>query len=172
MTQTEGGLPSFRLDAFMNQFADNGTKVKSGSELFSIAIDMELAGQEFYRKIAAKTQNPSAKRFFEEASSDEARHVNNFRRLREELVAGRRDMVDEGLSAVAQNLVLPDRSHAAKVAESGNLKEAIELSIEMEANTIQFYRQLAELYPQHRDIINEILQEEVNHLTLLQCMPY
>jgi rubrerythrin len=144
----------------------------SADELFQIAMELEEMGQLFYEALAASAGDVHMVDLFHRLVAQEAEHYRKFKRLREEY-AGRRKELTLEEREFAQKLlnsrVIPNSEEARRMARSANASKALDLAIEMEENSIAFYRELTGgVEPKDRDTLRQIIQEEQAHVVTLR----
>jgi len=146
----------------------------SGTELIEIALGIERTGIAFYDVMAASVKNEGARKVFETLAEMERQHLRLFQNMKSEAgkypVPGVFPQVDdEYLQALVRNAVFTDDFATSGAANRVRTdREAIDLGIQAEKDSILFYCQMKDLMPENtRPIIDKVMGEERRHLTLL-----
>lgn len=151
----------------MNQ----GNNVQTGDEVLQMAIQMEEVGKDFYESLCAAMDNPKLIQLCHKLASEEANHRELFRQLRSSLAAQGKTVLlsDSQMYDARQKIktsLLPDSSSIRRVIASNSLRDLLDLAIQMEANAVYFYSQLAQSLPE-KNVVEDIANEEQRHLNLL-----
>jgi rubrerythrin len=146
----------------------------SPAELYNIAIAVERRGAAFYDTLARSTQNIAVKQAFLTLAAIEHQHIQTFQKLSasapksfgegaesEEYAAYFKALVD---SAVFNN----DMATSELVTRVDTDKEALEVGIGAEKDSILFYEQLQDIIAGDAgEHIARIISEEKEHLRKL-----
>lgn len=140
------------------------------------AIEMEVEGREFFRKVAQRMKYPRTKDMFKSLVKQEQRHVHV---LEEEL-----SRLQNGKGWVAPSSVkeskVPSASHevfedakaqaSALDPKAGEL-EVIKLGMDIEKRSIEYYRRAGEEVDsdEAKSVFNWLVGEEAGHLTILKA---
>ena len=142
----------------------------TAEEVFGIAMELEETGEVFYEALAISTPNPRVTALCRRLASQERSHYQTFKRMREDLSArpSAPPMKAEDLAfvqAAINDRVIPDPRRAREIARKGALKQALELAIRLEKDTVRFYTQLLPLVPApDADAVRRIIAEETVHV--------
>ena len=143
----------------------------SGSELITIAIDVEKRGIVFYDIMAKSTENADARDAFQYLGDMERQHVKIFQGMLGEASKYRtpENYAEEYaayLQALVNSAVFTDDMVTSEMATQADSDvEAIELAISAEKDSILFYYQMKELLPEPaQPMVNKIISEEKLHL--------
>jgi len=150
----------------------------TGHDILEIAEKIERNGGKFYRKAAVLCDHPETSRLFVKLAQWEARHVEVFRRMKEELAErnwevgryspDRRNGQDA--QAMAGLAVFAIRAEPADELTGRESREAIlRMAIEKEKDSIVYYTGLKDFVPRDADkeVISNIIQEEMKHVRIL-----
>ena len=146
------------------------------TEIIQKAIQIETDGEEYYRQVALSTKNPLAKHTFETLADQEVEHREifeaHYRAMEQEkawpslseLGAERRQAIAdaEGIFTAA----LADLQ--GELLEEAGLDEAYATAMQMERDTINFYReQLEAADDDQRELYEFLIEQERGHLNIL-----
>lgn len=135
------------------------------TELLEIAIEIEEKGYSYYSKLADRSPGYN-KVLFESLARQEKEHVEWFRDLMREYEAERTE---------AQTYEIENADFLKKLAEISiysfedadkviyDLEKAVKTAVQIEKDTIEFYRRLVEFIPKKR-LLERIIKEEEKHL--------
>ncbi len=150
----------------------------NGHETLQIAEKIERNGAKFYRKAAVVCGDPEACRLFVKLAQWEARHIEVFRQMREELAEqswelgrftpDRLNGVDA--QAMAGLAVFGIRAEPADELSGRETRdEILRMAIEKEKDSIVYYTGLKDFVPREadKDVIADIIQEEMKHVRIL-----
>jgi rubrerythrin len=145
--------------------------IKTGDEVLQMAIQMEELGKDFYESLCVAMDNPKLVQLCHKLAGEEANHRELFRELRASLAAQGKTvfLTDSQLCEARQKIktsLLPDSSAIQRVIASNSLRDLLALAIQMEANAVYFYSQLAQSLPEN-NVVETIANEEQRHLNLL-----
>ena len=146
----------------------------SPAELYNIAIAVERRGAAFYDTLARSSQNDSVKKAFLTLAAMEHQHIQTFQKLlaaapktfgegadAEEYAAYFKALVD---SAIFNN----DLATSELVTTVDSDKEALEVGVDAEKDSILFYEQLQDIAAGDAAVdIGRIISEEKEHLRKL-----
>lgn len=139
-----------------------------------IAIQMEQLGLAFYEALAAGCGQPEIARLAGALAKAELTHVQTFKQMLSHLPADQRGqkLTEEQLvSAVKEwrDAILPTATEVRRVVLHGDIIEVLDMAIEMEANAIAFYSDLASsAIDKDAAVLTSMAAEERKHLSLLQ----
>ena len=147
----------------------------SGNEVFEMAMGMERIGKDFYEALALGCDNSQVRAFCVTTARQEAGHLEAFRKMRDQWVKSvpSRPVPPEGadgLASLAKGRIQPDPAAVHKVAIGGNLKDALNMAIQMEQDAVSFYQELAARLPDSAKAIQLIVEEEKRHLSGLRSL--
>jgi rubrerythrin len=138
------------------------------------AIKLEINGRSFFEHAAEVTHNDLGKKMFEKLARDETAHLKTFGEIFASLVG-----VDDWKQAVNEekyadsDLIDELKARVAKQEkqERASELEAIRIGMELERKAIDFFTKSAQETEdrKHKDIFNEIADQERLHYDLLQA---
>ena len=146
-----------------------------GVEVIRIAQRNEELGKEFYEAFAKAARNPKVKEFFETMAEQEEQHIRDFAEL-EKLVADEwtPGPYDESealayIRALADSkMAQPMRELAQRAEQVEDLREAIDLAIEFEKQTVLFLKEFLDFTKgKSRRVVRKVLSEERKHILQL-----
>lgn len=143
------------------------------AELVKMAIKDEETGMAFYKALAEKTNIEALKEGFSEIAEQERHHAAIFQdmlaSLKDVKIQERHEGEYEGfVNALLESRAFPGPEKAKEMAFKINSREGIDIAMRMEKDTLLFYEEMNKLIPQtHTKFINDIMEEERNHLTQL-----
>jgi rubrerythrin len=155
--------------------------VLNAGEVLEIAQQIERNGARFYREAARRALTPRARKALEDLADMEARHERTFASM---LAALPPEARQESLYDPYDESVQYLRAVAAGQATemTGDLEDALQgtrtigdvlrKAIQMEKDSIVYYLGVVKVVPEDlgRDSVDEIIQEEMRHITLLTTM--
>jgi len=147
-------------------------------EIFTIAVDIEKNGAEFYRQVAKQAANKDAKRLLAELADWETGHIKIFSDLRDRMLdAGDKELawdpygeVELYLQAVANRQVFNVEQDYAQFAEKhSSLKEVLEFALAREKESVVYYTSLDMVVPGKLSDgkVQAIIKEEISHIRLI-----
>jgi rubrerythrin len=141
----------------------------NASDVFEMAVGMERIGKDFYEALALGSDKVVVRDFCLKAARDEANHLAAFRQMRDLwAMSVKRNRVApevaDALAAVAKGRIQPRAAAVRKVAMGGSLKDALDMAMRMEQDSIDFYQELSARLPDSADVIQRIVEEEEKHL--------
>ena len=144
-------------------------------DVFTAAIEMETIGRDFYAALAQAGNNAKIRGFCATAAAQEAQHMATFQRLRSQWLTGARSSSHPvphpaALTALAKRHIQPDPQTVRNVALSSNVTDALNMAIQMECDAVEFYQELMAQMPAAVPEIQQIIAEELSHLSSLRAM--
>ena len=140
------------------------------ADLVNNMIELEIAGADFYGAQARRQRNPLLAQLFAQLAEQEKRHRTVYEGLRSRL-AGEEEADEEYrgyLREIIDERFRFDPEQAARCAEPA---EVLELGMNLERDSIRFIDAFGKLTDaRHRDTVDQIRQQERNHLQWLQAM--
>lgn len=147
--------------------------IRSGAEIFEIAMELEEAGRVFYETLAETSQDDQLVAVCRELAEQESRHYKLFKKMGEELVqrpAARPLTWDELIFAqiLIEENVLSDPDAAREAASGGDIVAVLDTAIRIEKDSVLFYSEiLSEVEEEDASAIQEIIDEEKRHVRAL-----
>jgi rubrerythrin len=148
---------------------------KNSNDVFEMAMGMERIGKDFSDALAVARDDARVRDFCARAAGDEAGHLAAFRQMRDEWARSAKSSrvppeAAEALAALAKSHIQPDPAAVKKVAIRGSLKDALAMAMQMEQDSINFYRELLAPLPISAKVIRGIMAEEEKHLRRLRAL--
>jgi rubrerythrin len=146
----------------------------AGSEVLQLGIEIEKNGKAFYEAVAKKTKNSAAQQKLLFLATEEDRHIATFNGLLESVA--RYEPAESYLGeyvaymhALASEQIFTQKNKGEEIAQKTKSdKEAIDLGIGFEKDSIIFYEGMKRVVPQDgHKIVDKIIAQEQNHLRLL-----
>jgi rubrerythrin len=146
----------------------------SGSELLEVALGIERNGAAFYRALAEKTKNKSARAIYEHLAAEEIKHLNTFQGMLKTVGSYKppEDYAEEYqlyLKSLVDSSVFTDVAHAQQIAAKVSSEtQALDIGIQAEKDSILFYTEMKNVVkPADHRIITDIIDQERDHLNQL-----
>lgn len=146
----------------------------AGSEILEIGIQIEKNGRDFYNLLLDKSNNPKAQEVYKYLAGEEEKHIAVFQGIlskteKYEAAGLDADEYFAYMNALASEYVFTQKDKGKEVAGSVKSdKEAIDLGIGFEKDSIIFYEGMKKMVPEYDlKIINELILQEQNHLRQL-----
>ena len=146
----------------------------AGSEIVELGVQIEVNGRDFYCALAGRTKDKKAKDTFEFLAGEEEKHITAFKEILVSVEKFSPQEVYPGeyfayMNALAGGHVFTRKgqgnSSARKVKSD---KEAIELGIGFEKDSIIFYEGMKTVVPEKdHSIIDGLIAQEQGHLVKL-----
>ncbi|MFH0840137.1 MAG: ferritin family protein [Candidatus Omnitrophota bacterium] len=145
--------------------------VFSGSEIVGFGIEIERNGRDFYNTLAAKAQDAKAKDVFKFLEREEEKHIAVFRKILESVKEYEPPETYVGeyfayMTMLAGEYVFTQADKGKEVAKKiTNDKEAIDLGIKFEKESIIFYEGMKKAVPEiQAGIVEKLVEQENAHL--------
>lgn len=143
-------------------------------EVIQTAVRMEELGRDFYEALGRATGDPRIFQLCHRLAGEEDKHRKIVRRLHGNLAAqGLSVMLTDEQAAAARlrlkQRVIPSSETIRQVACGGNVIDALNMAVKMEAEAVRFYTHLAGNLPPG-NAIEAVIAEERTHLRLLSAV--
>ncbi len=145
------------------------------TDICNIAIQIELNGENTYRRAAQTCKDPEISRIFEQMADDEKQHARWFESLRidKELTEEQREMEAIGKSLLQE--MVKDKTFSLdgeSLSKAENIETLLDLSQGFEDDTILFYEMLCGFIddPETISHLKQIIAEEKSHSQELAAM--
>ena len=148
--------------------------VFAGSEIVEMGIQIEKNGKDFYETLTGKSKNEKAKEIFKYLAGEERKHIATFQKILDtvhkyeppESYAGEYFAY---MNALASEYVFTKENKGREIARNTkNDKEAIELGIKFEKDSIIFYEGMKKVVPESQNrVVDALIAQEKNHLCKL-----
>ena len=148
--------------------------VFAGSEIVEIGVQIEKNGKAFYDAVSARSRDPKAKETFKFLAGEEEKHITAFQKLLESVEKydpqeAYTDDYHAYMKALAGDHVFTGKNIGAEAAKKANTdKEAIDMAIGFEKDSIVFYLEMKQMVLQHdARTIEALIAQEQSHLKRL-----
>jgi rubrerythrin len=149
----------------------------NADEIFAMAEEIEVNGAKFYRWAAGRAKDDRSKKILETLAGMEDRHYKIFDEMRKKLADEQRvaTVFDPDNEAAAYLKAMADRRVFDLAGMTGALKgnepmaQVLQIAIGREKESIVFYVGIREFVPEKlgKDKIDDIIREEMSHVTML-----
>ena len=140
--------------------------------VFEFAMKMEKDGQHFYESQSEKSDNPALKKIWLQLASDEIKHYEIFKRLRDGHLAEASRMANLGTSILnnAQSVFEILSQEKRDYTFGGDIIAAWNKAQEIEVETETFYRQKEkdESQPEVKKAFHLLADEDHKHVILIE----
>jgi len=146
----------------------------AASEIVELGIQIEKNGGDFYNTLVTQTKNEKAAAIFKHLAGEEKKHIAIFQKILEqtEKYEPPKIYADEYLAymnVLASEYIFTQKDKGvieAKKIKSD--KEAVEIGIKFEKDSILFYEGMKKVVPEYdHKILEELILQEQNHLKQL-----
>jgi len=150
----------------------------NADEILEMAEAIERNGARFYRQAAQNASDEQVKQRLASMANMEDGHLDTFTQIREQLSAQEKQPTtfDPDNQAALYLQAMADAhgcegkiSPTQELTGQESLDEIIEIALSAEKESVVFYSGLKELVPVNagRDLVDEIISEELSHITTL-----
>lgn len=146
----------------------------AGSEIVELGIQIEKNGRDFYNTLTKQSKNPKAKDIFKFLAAEEERHIKIFQGILEKTEKYEPPESYPGeyfayMNALASEYIFTQKDKGEEIAKRTKTdKEAVDLGIGFEKDSIIFYEGMKKVIPPyHLNIVEELILQEQNHLRQL-----
>ena len=146
----------------------------AGSEVVEIGIQIEKNGRDFYATLAKQSKNLTAVEIFKFLAGEEEKHIKAFQGILDktdkyESLGLDADQYYAYMNALASEYVFTQKDKGEEIAKTVKSdKEAIEMGIGFEKDSIVFYTGIKKVVPAYdQKIIDELIVQEQSHLRQL-----
>ena len=146
----------------------------AGSEAVEFGIQIEINGRDFYKTLVEKSKNEKAKELFKFLEREEDGHIKKFRKILKSIqnYEPKEAYPEEYFSymnSLASEYVFTKKGKGLEIANKVKTdKEALDLGIGFEKDSIVFYEGMKKIVPgSDGPILDKLIQEENNHLKKL-----
>jgi rubrerythrin len=123
------------------------------AKILSTALELEQKGFHFYKHAETSTQNETGKKMFSQLAREEEEHIISLKDMFTDLYP----------QQSGKHIPL----FTGTVSEYSGEVEALQIAIEMEKQSIQFYSEWAQ--EELQSLFNQLIEFEKTHLELLQA---
>ena len=145
----------------------------SGSEIVELGIQIEKNGSDFYDILSKRSKNQATAEIFDFLAKEEEKHIEVFRGILEKLQIYVPPVYAEEyfayMNALAGEYVFTQKDQGKEIAKKiTSDKEAVEMGIGLEKDSIIFYEGIKEMVPGHdKAIVDKLIEEERKHFRRL-----
>ena len=146
----------------------------SGSEIVEMAVQIEKNGRDFYKSMAEFSKDKNTKEVFEHLAGQEERHIKIFEDMlsavkKYEPAKAYTDEYFSYIKALSDEHIFTKNKKGKEIAATvKDEKEAVDMSIGFEKDSILFYHEMMNFVPEsERGMISNLLKEEQKHLRKL-----
>jgi rubrerythrin len=146
----------------------------AGSEVIEIGIQIEKNGRDFYNTLAKQSKIAKAGDVFNYLAAEEEKHIKVFQGILEKTEKYQPPESYPGeyfayMNALASEYIFTQKDKGKEIAQSIKTdKEAVDLGIGFEKDSIIFYEGMKKVVPEYNHkIIDELIAQEQNHLRQL-----
>jgi len=146
----------------------------AGSEIVELGIQIEKNGRDFYNALVKLSKNQRAKETFKYLAGEEEKHIAVFRKILDSVHKYEPPESYPGeyfayMNALASEYVFTQEHKGDETAKrTKSDKEAINLGIGFEKDSILFYEGMKEVVPPYdHKIVHELIIQEQDHLRQL-----
>jgi len=146
----------------------------AGSEIVEIGIQIEKNGKEFYNTLIKQSRGQKAKDVFKYLAGEEEKHIATFQKILDSVQKYEPQEAFPGeyfayMSVLAKEHVFTEENKGSEIAKrTKSDKDAIELGIGFEKDSIIFYEGMKKVIPGHDlKIIDKLIVQEQEHLRKL-----
>ena len=136
------------------------------------AIQMEKEGYAFYKKASAQTSSDMGREIFDSLANDEKIHLEVFQKLFKDKIEKSEwnNLVNSSKKYADIDIFPKDLQQIEGANPDTNELDAIKIAMDSEKDAIEYYGKIKEKIKDDdiRKIINEIIEQEKNHYSILQ----
>ena len=149
----------------------------AGSEIIEIGIQIEENGRDFYNALVEKSKDEKTKELFQLLASEEEKHIAAFGKVLDSVQKYEPPEAYPGeyfayMNALASQHVFTQENKGAEIARKiAADKEAVELGIKFEMDSIVFYEGMKKVVPEYdQKVVEELIKQEQTHLVKLTAI--
>lgn len=146
----------------------------AGSEIVELGIQIEKNGRDFYNAVAGRSKNNKARDIFTYLAAEETKHIAIFKKILDSVNKYEPPEAYPGeyfayMNALASQQVFTQKDKGAQAAKNVTSdKQAVELAIGFEKDSIIFYEGIRKMVPEYDyKVVDELITQEQNHLKQL-----
>ncbi|MGM0418525.1 MAG: ferritin-like domain-containing protein [Thermodesulfobacteriota bacterium] len=151
----------------------------TADDVFEMAIEIEVKGQEFYKKAAEGVGHEDLKKILLDLADMEHDHEDTFKDMKKDLVSSEKEsnvFDPENEAALYLKALADTKVFYEKEIDTTSVKEVMKAAIAAEKDSIVFYLGMKNLVPEKKgqDKLEKIINEEMTHITIItkKLMPY
>ncbi|MDD4954303.1 MAG: ferritin family protein [Candidatus Omnitrophica bacterium] len=146
----------------------------AGSEVVQIGVQIEQNGRDFYNTLAKQSKNPKIKEVFGFLAKEEEGHIKVFQGILDKTQKYEPQGLDADqyyayLNSLASESVFTRKDKGKEIAAGiKSDKEAIEVGIGAEKDSIVFYEEIKKVVADYdAKVVEEVIGQEQGHLNKL-----
>lgn len=146
----------------------------AGSEIVEIGIQIEKNGRDFYHTLVGRSKNEKAKDMFSFLAGQEEEHIKAFQKILESVHKYEPPESYPGeyfsyMKALAEEYIFTKKDKGKEIAgKTKGDREAVELGIKFEKDSIIFYEEMKRVVPESQNrIVDALISQEREHLCKL-----
>ena len=146
----------------------------AGSEIVEVGIQIEKNGKDFYDILGKQSRSPAAQKVFNYLAGEEEKHILIFQKILGTVENYEPPESFPGeyfayMNALAAEYVFTQKDKGAEIAKKiKNDKEAVDMGIGFEKDSIVFYEGMKKAVPDYDlKVVNELIAQEQGHLLQL-----
>lgn len=146
----------------------------AGSEIVELGVQIEKNGKDFYNTLTGQSKSLKAKEIFKYLAGEEEKHIKVFQSILDSVQRYEPPESYPGeyfayMNALAGEYIFTQRDKGKKIAQKiKSDKEAVDLGIGFEKDSIIFYEGMKKVVPEYDlKIVDELIIQEQNHLRQL-----
>lgn len=157
--------------------------IYNAGEVYSMGIEIEKNGKDFYLKAAAATSDQDLQKFFKSLADWEEKHISLFQKMKSELSDASSEDNTEGavfdpdneynkyLKAAADSHIFLKKVNIQEiVSKCQTPADLLKIALQFEKDSVVLYSSLKDLVPEYlgKDKVSRLVQEELNHIAIIQ----
>jgi rubrerythrin len=151
----------------------------TADDVFAMAVRIEENGNAFYEGAAEKTDDPQAKKLFQDLALMEAGHIQAFKALRSQLPSSSEAKVwdPEGLAesylqAAADTHIFTVEAATPRLAAAKTPLEALDMALQFEKDSMAFFLGMKEILPDEsgKSELDKLIMQEMDHYRMLTAV--
>lgn len=137
------------------------------SRILQRAIETEKGGSRFYSRVAEATQDPKARKMFQQLAKDELYHIEIIQNLYKDILPESSEETVKGYPIFEKR----KQESNGRMPDLGSEFEVLAKAVEDEIEARDFYRKTAKSFGpgRARDVFLDLMEMEEGHVRLLQA---
>jgi rubrerythrin len=143
--------------------------------MVELGIQIEINGRCFYDGIADKSRSVEARKVFRFLAGEENKHIEDFKKILDsvinyEPVESYPQEYFSYMNSMVSRVVFTQDGKGEEIAKTTTSdRQAIELAIGFEKDSIEFYEGMKRMIPEHdKRLLDELIAQEHDHIKKLQ----
>jgi rubrerythrin len=145
--------------------------VFAGNEIVELGIQIEKNGKDFYDTLVNQSKNSQAKDIFKYLEGEEKKHIAAFQKILDAVHKYEPPESYPGeyfiyMNSLAKDYVFTKKDKGKEIARNTKSdKEAVDLGIKFEKDSIIFYEGMKKVVPEHQGkMVDKLVEQEKVHL--------